>query len=344
MPEPHASITTPDQPAGFRAGLLHGVGSHVAFAAATVIVLAFAGMLWLLQSSQTAIDARDRDTQMTLISGAISSAFDQAGRFAVALAETVARRDAISTALAAGDRDALQRLSQGTYDYLKSQAGIQIFGFHTPDIRYLLRMHKVESFGDDISGLRAMVVAANKTKRAQTGLEIGLGGIGVRGIAVVNRGDAFAGTVEVGVDVKPILDLVKTSTNADIAVVIVPSMSGVALDDKMPRFGDLSLAMSTDDDLFSSLLKNSRIRPTRAVQIGEQQIDNRAYSMVTQPLVDFSGRLVGMTVAVTEDARAASRRVRVELWVIAVCGGILAYGVFAVLFNTASRRRQRRSA
>jgi hypothetical protein len=342
MPQPQPSsetISTRGQ-SGLWHALRTGVASRIALTVAAAIALAFTGMLWLLQVSQNAVDSRDRAAQMTLIGGALTSAFDQAGKFAIALAETVARREAIGTALAAGDRDALQRLSQGTYDYLKRQSGVQIFGFHSSDIRYLLRMHKVESFGDDISGFRAMVVAANKSRRAQTGLEIGIAGIGVRGVAVVDRGSEFVGTMEVGVDVKPILDLVKASTNADIAVIIVPSMSGVALDDKMPRFGDLNLAMSTDDDLFAALLKNGTIRATRDVQIAEQQIGKRAYNMVTQPLVDFSGRLVGMTIAVTEDKRAASRRVQIELWVIAGCGSILAYVVFAVLFHTALRRRR----
>jgi hypothetical protein len=335
-----ASNETPRYAGGFWDGFLHGVAARIAAAAAVVIVVAFAFMLWLLQASQTAIDGRDRAAQMTLISGALSGAFDQAGKFALALAETTARRDDIGAALAAGDRAGLQRLSQAPYDYLKHQAGIQIYGFHSADIRYLLRMHKVESSGDDISGFRAMVVAANKSRRAQTGLEIGIAGIGVRGVAVVNHGNQFSGTMEVGLDVKPILDLVKASTNADIAVIIVPSMSGMALDDKMPRFGDLNLAMSTDDDLFTSLLKNASIRPTRDIQISEQQIDKRAYNTVTQPLVDFSGRLVGMTIAVTENTRAASRRVRTELWVVAGCGGILAYVAFAVLFRMALRRRR----
>ena len=86
--------------------------------------------------------------------------------------------------------------------------------------------------------------------------------------------------------------------------------------------------------------------PARAVEavsneaVAEQQIGKRAYNMVTQPLVDFSGRLVGMTIAVTEDKRASSRRVQIELWVIAGCGSILAYVVFAVLFHTALRRRR----
>lgn len=321
-------------------GLIGGSAGRIALAVTAVIVAAFAAMIWLLQASLNEVGSRDRAAQMRLVGGALDSAFDQVGKFALALAETTARRADIGAALAASDRATLQQLSQAPYDYLKRQAGIQIYGFHSADIRYLLRMHKLESFNDDISGFRQMVVAANRSKRPQTGVEIGIAGIGVRGVAVVSHSNGFVGTMEVGLDIQPILDQVKATTNADIAVVIVPSMSGVALDEKMPRFGDLNLAMSTDDDLFAALLRTSQVRPTRDIQIGDRRIGARTYSMATQPLVDFSGRLVGMTIALKEDTATASRRVGTELWVIAACGGILAFVVFAVLFHTSFPRRR----
>lgn len=339
--EVEASSVSVSHPAGARrSGLFRGPAAWIALAVALVIATTLAGMIWLLEASLNEAGGRDRDVQMKLVSGALDSAFDQAGKFALALAETTARRADIAAALATEDRAALQRLSQGAYDYLKLQAGIQIYGYHSKDIRYLLRMHNLATFNDDISGFRQMVVAANRSRRAQTGVEIGIAGIGVRGVAVVNLGNEMAGTMEVGLDIGPILDLVKASTNADIAVIIVPSMSGVALDQKLPRFGDLALAQSTDDDLFKTFLQNNRVPPTRDLQIGEQRINGRSFSIVTQPLVDFSGRLVGMTIALKEDSHAEARRARTELWVAALCGGIIAFVVFAVMLQSAFARRR----
>ncbi|MCK9916385.1 hypothetical protein MXD81_45250 [Microbacteriaceae bacterium K1510] len=319
--------------------IFQGVPGRIALAAACVIAATFAGMIWLLQTSLSEAGSRDRVAQMKLITGTLDSAMDQAGKFALALAETTARRGEIGAALAAGDRDALQRLSASAYDYLKRQAGIQIYGYHSKDIRYLLRMHKIEAFNDDISAFRPMVVAANRSRRAQTGVEIGIAGIGVRGVAVVHNGDDMVGTMEVGLDIRPILDLVKASTNADLAVVIVPSLTGVALDEKMPRFGDLALAVSTDDELFARLLKSGTVPPTRDLQIGQQRIDGRTFNTAVQPLVDFSGRLVGMTIALKDDPRSGART-RTELWVAALCGGIIAYVIFAVLLQATLARRR----
>jgi hypothetical protein len=306
-----------------------------------------AAMVWLQMRTQDEADSRDRDTRMRLVAGTLEGAFDHAGKFALSLAEATARRPDIADALAAGDRVRLQALSQGPYDYLSRQAGVQIYGYHTLDLRYLLRMHRLDAFGDDISGFRPMVVAANRGGRAQTGFEIGIAGLGIRGVALVERGVASTdrnrqaiGTMEVGLDVRPILDLVKASTNADVAVVIAPAMVGIALDPKLPRFGDLVLALSTDDDLFGSLLKTTRPRALRDVQVGTQEIDGRRFSMVSQPLVDFSGRLVGMTIALEEMTNTRGR-LRTELIVMALCGGIVTWIVFAVLFRSSLARRSR---
>jgi hypothetical protein len=62
--------------------------------------------------------------------------------------------------------------------------------------------------------------------------------------------------------------------------------------------------------------------------------------MVTQPLIDFSGRLVGMTIAVKDGPHSDARRIGTDLWVMALCSGILAYLVFAVLFGAAMARRR----
>ena len=52
---------------------------------------------------------------------------------------------------------------------------------------------------------------------------------------------------------------------------------------------------------------------------------------MSQPLVDFSGKLVGTVLMLKEETRSDWRRLSTELWVIALCGGILAFVGFLVL-------------
>ncbi len=308
-----------------------------AFVPALLITLILGAMLWHQHDSVERVADRDRAAQMRLVGSLLDTNFDQAAKFSLALAETFARNPQIREALAAGDRARLQALSKDAYQYLSRQASVQIFGYHSPDLRYLLRMHRPEQHGDDISGFRAMVVAANRLRRAQTGVEIGIAGIGIRGVAPVEQDGTLTGSVEAGLDIRPLLDLVKTATNTDIAVVAASSLSGVALDPKLPSVGDLTLMAATDEMLFGRFLRAFPTRPVRDVEIGTRRIDGQSYGVMAQPLVDFSGRLIGMAIMLKQEPGSDWRRLMTELWVIALCGGILAFVGFLVL---ARRRRE----
>lgn len=298
---------------------------------ALLIACILGAMLWHQHRSVENVASRSREEQMRLVGTLLGSSFDQAAKFSLSLAESFARNADIRDALAAEDRMRLQALSQDAYQYLSQQANVQIFGYHGRDLRYLLRMHRPDQHGDDISAFRAMVVAANRLRRAQTGVEIGIAGIGIRGVALVQRGSEFVGTMEVGLDLRPLIELVKTATNSDIAVVAAASLTGVALDPKLPSVGDLSIMTSTDDQLFLNLLRARGTRPQRDVEFGRRQIGQRSYTFMSQPLVDFSGKLVGTVLMLKEDTGSDWRRLGTELWVIALCGGILAFVGFLVL-------------
>lgn len=320
------------------AARMSGLGLGLAFPVALVIAATLYAMLSLQTGAQDEFLNRDRQAQMRLVGASLTASFDQAGKFALSLAESTARRPDIAAPLETGDRARLQALSQGAYDYLSKQAGVQIYGFHSSDIRYLLRMHRPDLSGDDISGFRPMVVAANKLKRAQSGVEIGVAGLGIRGIALVENKDKHVGTMEVGLDLKPIIETVKSTTNADVAVVVAPALAGIALDSKLPVFGDVTLALSTDDDLAKDLLRTG-FHISRDIQISSMTLGGRPFSVIATPLVDFSGKQVGSTVALKAYSGREGHRIATELWVAAIVGGILAFALFAVLFRFACTRR-----
>lgn len=308
-----------------------------ALAPALLIALILGAMLWHQHESVERVADRDRATQMRLVGSLLDANFDQAAKFSLALAETFARNPQIREALAAGDRPRLEALSKDAYQYLSRQASVQIFGYHSPDLRYLLRMHRPDQHGDDISSFRAMVVAANRLRRSQTGVEIGIAGIGIRGVAPIEQGGTLLGSVEAGLDIRPMLELVKTATNSEIAVVAATSLSGVALDPKLASVGDLSIMATTNEALFARFLRAVPTRPVRDVEISTRRLDGQNYGVMAQPLVDFSGRLIGMAIILKEEPGSDWRRLMTELWVIALCGGILAFVSFLVL---ARRRRE----
>ncbi|ABE40026.1 conserved hypothetical protein [Rhodopseudomonas palustris BisB5] len=321
-------------------------GLRVGLITALVLSLLFGAMIAITFSMQNEVIAHDRDNQMGAISQAITAALDQAGRFALTQAETTARQAAVARALAAGDRAALSELAGGTYAYLKTQ-GVPVFGFHAADMTYLLRLHLPDKFGDDLTKIRPMVLAANKTGRSQVGLEIGIAGTFVRGIAVVRDGDRFVGTVETGLNLEPILEQVKALTNADIAVVLSQSLAdlpprGASQNGAGETFGDLMALASTDTQLFNGLLRDGAIRLTRTRDVSAHQLQGGSAAVLVQPLIDFSGRMIGNIAAVkTFPAHgAALQRTRTELIAAAMIGAILAFVAFSVLARMIAMRGQ----
>lgn len=298
-------------------------------------------MLVLLFGALDEADERDRAAQMVAASQAVAAALDQAGRFALAQAETQARQADVAAALAAGDAGALMRLSVAGYDYLNTQAGVNIYGYHTADMRYLLRVHRkrVGSDGDDISRRRPMVLAANKSRQPQLGLEIGVTGIpAVRGITTVQRDGRFVGTMEVGMDLLPIIERIKAAINADVAVILSQSLAGMqAGKESGETFGDLILSASTDHALFARLLQDKAVPVARETRITQAQVHGVSHGVVIQPLIDFSGRVVGNLVAVKDFSvqQAQIRQTRTDLTIAALCGGMLAFVLFAVLCRAA---------
>jgi hypothetical protein len=319
-------------------------GVQVGLVTALVLALGFGAMIAITFAMQNEMIARDRDNQMAGVSQAITAALDQAGRFALAQAETTARRPSVARALGAGNRAELTDLTGGTFAYLKTQ-GVPIFGFHSVDMKYLLRLHLPDNFGDDITKIRPMVLAANKSHRSQVGLEIGVAGTYVRGVAVINDGDRFVGTVEAGLNLEPILEQVKALTNADIAVVLSQSLADLPprrANDKAAgeAFGDLILFASTDTPLFAGLLRDGAIHLARTREVSDRPIAGASAAIVVQPLIDFSGRMIGNLVAAKRFSYhgAELRRTRTELIAAALIGAILAFVVFSVLARLIAAR------
>jgi methyl-accepting chemotaxis protein len=83
-------------------------------------------------------------------------------------------------AFAARDRKALLAELKPIYDSMKDKYRIAQFHFHLPDGISFLRLHKPESFGDDLSKTRPIVPYVNKNKMAAKGIEVGIGGLGLR--------------------------------------------------------------------------------------------------------------------------------------------------------------------
>ncbi len=128
---------------------------------------------------------------------ALDHNIDLQGRWAVSVASSFARNPEVALALAERDRLRLVELAYPSYVFMRKTYGISQFNFHTIPPRMFLRLHRLYEFGDDLS-YRRTIIDTLVSHHETYGLERGLTGHGIRGVAPVFHRGELVGTVEVG--------------------------------------------------------------------------------------------------------------------------------------------------
>ena len=121
----------------------------------------------------------------------------QQGEQALAMATIIAQNPRVKDLLAAKDRDGLLAYSLPLFKQLEKDFGIKQMHFHVPPGRSFLRVHSPFQYGEMISYRRG-IMDTMKSGQGVVGLEWGLTGLGIRGVAPVYRKGSLAGTVEIG--------------------------------------------------------------------------------------------------------------------------------------------------
>ncbi len=135
------------------------------------------------------------------------------------MAQLVATIPSVQQAFAAGDRYALEQMFASGFDGLKKDFAVRQFQFHTPPATSFLRVHKLKKFGDDLSSFRKTVVATNSNKAPVSGLEVGVAGLGIRGIVPVSYEGRHIGSVEFGMSFgQAFFDEFKKQYGLDVAL------------------------------------------------------------------------------------------------------------------------------
>jgi methyl-accepting chemotaxis protein len=119
-------------------------------------------------------------------------------RLGETLSALVAGIPEVQSAFAANDRDRLASWFVPGFDELKKDYGIRQFQFHLPPATSFLRVHKPEKSGDDLSSFRKTVVETNAQRHPVVGTEVGVAGLGARGVVPVNYQGRHVGSVEFG--------------------------------------------------------------------------------------------------------------------------------------------------
>jgi methyl-accepting chemotaxis protein len=229
----------------------------------------------------------------------LNSRIDAEAMRAKSLAMLVAESPEAKLAMEAADRQALLSIFGPMYESVRQSAALDQFQFHVPPATSLLRLHQPAKYGDDLSAIRPMVVEANKSRKPLAGMEMGVAGVGIRGIAPVSKDGRHLGTVEFGATLgDPLLRSFTNVTGAFAAIFI--SDGGV-----LKPVGS-TLPPRIADDL-RQLAQTELAQKGQSLRYWEDESVSYGWSAFT--LLDYSGKPVATAViAADTQAYAAARR------------------------------------
>ncbi|WP_417596427.1 methyl-accepting chemotaxis protein [Oceanospirillum sp.] len=201
-------------------------------------------------------------------------------RLALALATYTANQKEIKEHLIKGDRSALELSTLPAFKQLETNFGLRQFQFHQPPATSYFRVHKTAKFGDDLSGFRETVVMTNRDVNPVSGIEKGVAGLGIRGVAPVLIEGRHWGSVEFGFSLGQFFfDQAKSETGADF--VVSRPVEGY-LEDYASTLGGNSLLSA---ELLQQVLSGEREKVFRQLDI-----NGRDLAVYAGVLTDFSGQ------------------------------------------------------
>lgn len=233
---------------------------------------------------------------------------------AVALAYEVANNPEVQAAFAAGDRERLIELTLPGYQVLDARFDIPQYQFHLAPATSFLRLHNLEQYGDDLSSFRFTVLAANAEKKAVSGLEIGRGGLGVRGVVPVTYQGRHVGTVEFGpnVDLTTLQEL-KDEFGYDMQILLernaaeIATFTGAVGENDGP-IDEILFQAGTLDTPFFAPASNYRQALAGVPEVKHINFEGREYAVYSAPLYDFSGRIIGVVDIISEHTLVAQQQ------------------------------------
>ncbi|GEM_PF-1466564 len=218
-----------------------------------------------------------------------------------AIAVDWANNPAYARALAERDRETLLQLVMPSYEALKEDVSIQQAQFHLPPATSFLRLHAPDSWGDDLSSIRPMIVRVNTEKRPLAGLEVGRAGLGMRAVVPVFYRGQHVGSVEVGMGIDDrYLALLKETSSADWVIWLLPRYASViSLDESLATEANEGSMIAWASTLTEPvMLQQEAYRPVlegeRNAVITPKVVGTRHELVFTYPLRDYSGTIIGI--------------------------------------------------
>lgn len=266
---------------------------------AVMILLALGLIVYItiftIQRNQT-----EATRDLTRTASAVETSIEELQTLALGLGTEMANNPQVQAAFAAQDRQLLTEITLPTFEVVQKEFDVKQFQFIQPPATSFLRLHQLDKYGDDLSSIRFTVLEANATKKPVSGIEIGRGGLGVRGEVPVFYQGQHLGVMDVGLDIGPAyLEKIKKQYGVDLQVLLekeaaqAATFTGVTSEVTGPTPNLLLQASTFEEPLYANKNIYERVLNGEAV-VSRIKFAGKTYSVISTPLKDYSGKVIGV--------------------------------------------------
>jgi methyl-accepting chemotaxis protein len=162
---------------------------------------------------------------------------------------------------------------------------------HDKDVHSFIRVWKPEKYGDDLTSFRKTILMVKETKKPLVAIEVGVGGLELRGIAPIISGGEYVGSVEFMQGLNSVITDLRKNFGTEIVIALDNRFLEHALElHDAPKIGkNFTLAVKEDivDKGFLAELRTAEFDPKAA------SFTTESYYVTPIVIKDFSGEAVG---------------------------------------------------
>ena len=233
------------------------------------------------------------ESDLVSYSDAFLAELENQKNVALALASTAAGNPSIQEAFAAKDRERLIELTLANFELLKAY-NITQYQYHLPNGERFLSLNDLEDLEDDKS--LSVVVLANTEQVPVAGLESENGLLGIRGAVPIYHQGNHIGSVELGIGINDtLLSSLKEKYGGEWHILLSEDLLAGNPQSSVeagPIPALILYATTQGTSLFNSTASYVAALDGQTA-ITHPSVAGRDYAILTSPLRDFSGKIVG---------------------------------------------------
>ncbi|MBV6400562.1 MAG: hypothetical protein CNIPEHKO_00854 [Anaerolineales bacterium] len=298
-----------------------------------LLVILLAGLFGYFYTSLHNASHASEEASMESFSDSFKADLANQERLALSLALQSANSVDVREAMAKRDAQMLASISDAAYTELAVRSHIVTYQFHLPDGALLYSASSDANVSPFIAS--PAVMAVNSDHQPVSGLAISGNTLGIVGVAPVFHRGNYIGCVEIAVGLDAsLLSQMKEKYGGDWRILLVQGLASSTVNAPLVEDSSFVVFASTQGTEITSTSENYLRVQEGETTIIHPTVDGNSYAVLSSPLYDFSGNLLGALDIVYNHTHLTNQ----QNSRIAIAGlvtlGVLLIGAFILVAST----------